>query len=230
VDHLRAFAEAGLHRVHFGIESGLDTILQFMRKGATAADHVRGCLNAKEAGLSCSVYVMPGLGGARWSQGHATVTAAVISDSAPDFVRLRSLEIFPKTGPAAAVEPGEVLEASEEQVVQEIRTLVDTINIECEIVSDNAANLLPVFGRLPEDRGRMLDTIDCCLALPSREKLACSLESRLQSFIGQYGGLTRDVMMTVASYVTADGGTDIARTADEEITGAIRRIRTKLMP
>ena len=226
---LRAFREAGLDRVHFGLESGSDTVLQFMDKGATAAEHIEGCLKTKEARISCCVYVMPGLGGARWSGVHAVETAAVLSRIAPDYVRLRSLEIFPKTGLAEAVERGEFVEASEEQVVREIRVLVEQTESPCEIVSDSASNLLNVSGRLPADRDRMLSVIDEFLDLSPRGKLAFSLESRLRSFCGQYGGLTEDIMNAVAPYVRS-GRIDISSGSDEQVTATIRLIRSKLMP
>jgi hypothetical protein len=66
---LQAMAAAGLNRVHFGIESGSDKVLALVNKGESSAEHVMGCLKIKEAGLSCSVYIMPGLGGSELSEG-----------------------------------------------------------------------------------------------------------------------------------------------------------------
>lgn len=229
VKELSSFQEAGLHRVHFGLESGSDKVLGFMKKGVTAVEHVEGCLKAKEAGLSCCVYIMLGLGGARWSEEHAVETAKVLTEIAPDYVRLRSLEIFSKTGLSAAVQGGDFVEASEEQAAREIRIMLEQIEAPCEIVSDSASNLLAVNGRLPHDRERMLAVVDDYLSLSPREKLAFSLEARLRSFIGQYGGMTNDVLRAVAPYVT-DHGTDIAHASDHEVMGAIKLIRSKLMP
>jgi histone acetyltransferase (RNA polymerase elongator complex component) len=67
-----------------------------MNKGESSAEHVEGCLKIKEAGLSCSVYIMPGRGGTELSEEHATETARVINAAAPDFVRCGPLEIFPR--------------------------------------------------------------------------------------------------------------------------------------
>jgi len=226
---LRAFRGAGLDRVHFGVESGSNTVLDFVAKGVTAAEQLEGCSKVKEAGISCSVYVMPGLGGARWSELHAAETATLLSRIAPDFVRLRSLEIFPKTGLAEAVERGGFAEATEEQVVREIRVLVEQTEAACRMVSDSASNLLDVNGRLPEDRERMLSVIDEFLELSPREKLAFSLESRLRSFYGQYGGLTEDIMTAVAPFLAA-GRIDLSYGSDEQVAATIRLIRSKLMP
>ena len=226
---LEAFARAGLHRVHFGIESGSDRVLTFMRKGETAKEHVEACRKTRDSGLSPSVYVMPGLGGAAWSDEHALETARVLSLARPDFVRLRTLEIFPKTGLSEAVRRGDFVEATEEQVVREIRTLIADTDGETTIMSDSASNLLSVNGRLPQERKKMLSLIDDYLSLSYREKLSFSLSSRLQSFMGQYGGITPDILSALSPYLT-DEGIDTERIQEEEIEKAIRLIRSKLMP
>ncbi len=228
-DDLRAFARAGLHRIHFGIESGSDRVLTFMSKGETAGDHVEGCRKAREAGISPSVYVMPGLGGTAWSEEHAYETARVITEAKPDYVRLRTLEIFPGTPLAEAVAAGGFTEATEEQVVREIRIIVAHADGPMTLVSDSASNLLDVGGRLPQDREKTLSVIDGYLAMSGREKLEFSLLSRLQSFLGQYGNLSPDIARIVAPYLGEDS-INTSRMSEELLHGTIRLIRSKLMP
>ncbi len=228
-EEIKAFRKAGLDRIHFGVESGNDTVLKFMKKGASGAEHVVACQKTREAGISPSVYIMPGLGGAQWSTEHAVDTARVLTEARPDYVRLRSLEIFPGTGLAEAVAKGEFMEASEEQVVREIRILVENIKTDMVIVSDSASNLLDVSGRLPEDRAKMLKVIDEYLVLSPKGKLAFSLSSRLRSFIGQYGGLTQDIMAALQPYIQGDQ-VNVSGASEEEIGTIIRLIRSKLMP
>jgi len=229
IEELGAFAKAGLHRIHFGIESGSDRVLGFMRKGETAEEHIEACAKTRASGLSPSVYIMPGLGGTAWSNEHALETARVLSEARPDFVRLRSLEIFPGTGLSEAVQRGEFVETSEEQVVREIKTIIANTDGEMTIMSDSASNLLNVNGRLPHDRRNMLSVIDSYLSLSSGEKLSFSLSSRLQSFMGQYGGVTPDILSALRPYLT-DEGIDTERMPEEEIEKVVRLIRSKLMP
>jgi hypothetical protein len=229
LEDLRKYREAGLDRIHFGLESGSDTVLRFMNKGVTRNEQIDAGLKTKAAGLSCSVYVMPGLGGDRWSEEHATETADVLTRIGPDYVRLRSLQIFPQTPLHAAAKAGEFAEADEPQVVREIRTLISEIEAETEILSDSASNLLSVNGRLPEDRPAMLEEIDRYLALSDREKRVFSLHSRLQSFQGQYGGLTPDTAQALAPYVS-HGRLDASRMPDASVVEITQLIRAKLMP
>lgn len=229
LEDLKAFREAGLDRVHFGIESGCDRVLKFVKKGVTGEEHVEGCLKTKEAGLSCSVYVMPGLGGKKWSEEHALDTAQVISRISPDYVRLRSTQVFLQTPLHEAVVRGEFSEAGEEEVVKEIRIMVKNIDSKTKVISDSASNLLNVNGNLPEDRKKMLLEIDKYLALSSREKLIFSLKSRLQAFIGQYGGLTPDIWDALAPYKRGSE-LDVSPMQDDQVVGLTRLIRSKLMP
>jgi hypothetical protein len=229
LEDLRKYREAGLDRVHFGLESGSDTVLRFMNKGVTRNEQIDAGLKTKAAGLSCSVYVMPGLGGDQWSEEHATETADVLTRIGPDYIRLRSLQVFPQTPLHAAVKAGEFAEADEPKVVREIRTLIAEIEAETEILSDSASNLLSINGRLPADRPAMLEEIDRYLALSDREKRVFSLHSRLQSFQGQYGGLTPDIAQALTPFVSR-GRLDASRMPDATMGEITRLIRAKLMP
>ncbi len=229
VKELRELSRAGLHRVHFGLESGCDRVLSRVHKGVTAEEHVTGCLKTKDAGLSCSVYVMPGLGGADCSMEHAHDTARVLTRIAPDFIRLRSLEVFPMTGLADAVQNGSFTEAGEEQVVREIRTLVEETDAETELLSDSASNLLSIYGKLPGDRERMLAEIDDYLSLDPREKLEYSVRARLDSFMGQYGEPSEDVISVLMPYIH-ENKLELKNADNQVLKEIISLIRMKLMP
>lgn len=229
LENLIGYRKAGLDRIHFGVESGSDRVLAFMKKGVTGKEHIEGCRKTKEAGISCSVYIMPGLGGMEWSEEHASETAYVLTESEPDYIRIRTLEIFPKTGLSQARTDGRFTEAAEEQVTREIRILIENIHCNTVIVSDSASNLLNVNGQLPSDRAKMVRVIDDYLALPPREKLIYSFASRFESFMGQYGTISDDIVHAVRPYIY-DGTIDISQAPDEDIIQITRLIRSKLMP
>ena len=229
VAELAAFRKAGLHRVHFGLESGSDRVLKLAAKGVTSADHVEGCLKTKEAGLSCSLYIMPGLGGKGLSEEHAHETARVVNAIGPDFIRIRTLEVFPGTPLADMRERGVFVECDEEQAVRELKIMIEEIDVPVEILSDSASNLLDLFGKLPEDRPRFLEAIDSYLYLPKREKLVFSLNARLRAFTGQYGNLSVDLVEALTPFAR-DRRIDISLAGDDDLTRIIGLIRAKLMP
>ncbi len=58
---------------------------------------------------------------------HATGAARVLAEAKPDYVRLRTLEIFPGTESRIAMQKGEFIEASEEQVVGRLESLLSRL-------------------------------------------------------------------------------------------------------
>ncbi|KPK46712.1 MAG: hypothetical protein AMJ77_05335 [Dehalococcoidia bacterium SM23_28_2] len=94
---LRQLREAGLTRLHVGLESGDDEVLRRVKKGATAREMIEAGKKAKEAGFELSEYVMPGLGGRSASRQHVEGTARVLNAIDPHYIRMRSLMLTPGT-------------------------------------------------------------------------------------------------------------------------------------
>ncbi|MBW2453717.1 MAG: radical SAM protein [Deltaproteobacteria bacterium] len=163
---LTEIREAGLDRIHIGLESGSDEVLALVEKGATAERHIAAGKAAKDAGLELSEYVMPGLGGRALSEVHATETARVLRAIDPHFVRLRTLAIAHGSPLAAQRDRGEFEPLDDVEVVQELRTLVAGFTgMTSTVTSDHALNLLEeIDGKLPEAHAGMLATIDRFLA------------------------------------------------------------------
>lgn len=187
LEELIMLKEAGLDRIHIGMESGSDRILKYMRKGATARQHIEAGQKVKAAGITLSEYIMPGLGGKAWSREHALETARVLTEIDPDFIRLRTLQV-PPFGPLwEDVLAGRFIPLTDDEAVKEIRLMIESLgNISSTLTSDHIRNLLEeVHGRFPEDREAMLAVIDQYLNLPDRDKVLFRL--------GRRGGTLRSV-------------------------------------
>ncbi|MBN1615566.1 MAG: radical SAM protein [Deltaproteobacteria bacterium] len=184
VDELVSLHKAGLSRIHSGLESGCDAVLDFMRKGATAADHIKGGQRIVEAGISLCEYVMPGLGGIRWTKEHADDTARVINAIDPDFVRLRSLHVVRGTELYEMMQRGEFEPLGDEAILREIRQFIERLDgIGTTLVSDHILNLLEELeGRPSEDKPKLLATIDRYFSLPEQERIIYRLGRRMGLF------------------------------------------------
>ena len=162
-DELRRLREAGLSRLHIGLETGDDELLAYVQKGATAEEMVQAGRKAVEAGFEVSEYVMPGLGGReRWEQ-HARNTARVLNEINPRFIRLRTLRLGQGTPLYEKAERGEFHVHSIEGVLIEIRRFIEDLDVTSELVtSDFASNffMAEVDGKLPEDKEKLLESID----------------------------------------------------------------------
>jgi radical SAM superfamily enzyme YgiQ (UPF0313 family) len=181
VEELKELRKAGLSRIHIGMETGYDPLLQYMKKGVTAKEQVMGGKNVVEAGISLSEYVMPGLGGERWWREHAVETAKVLNQINPDFIRFRTLYVRQNMPLYQKVEKGEFVRPSDDRIVSEIRLFLETLDgIRSTVVSDHILNLLEeVQGKLPQDKERMLQVIDRYLAWPAEQRLRFRVGRRL---------------------------------------------------
>jgi len=172
--------EAGLSRIHVGMESGYDPVLKMIKKGVTAAEHIDAGLKIKQAGISLCEYIMPGLGGERWSKENAVETARVVNAINPDFVRLRSLHVTEDMPLMEMVKKGEFIPLDEESIQQEIRTFIAGLEgIQTKIVSDHILNLLEELeGSMPDDKAKLLGIIDRFFSLSAEDRLIFILGRR----------------------------------------------------
>jgi radical SAM superfamily enzyme YgiQ (UPF0313 family) len=168
VDELLHLRQAGLSRIHVGLESGCDRVLDLMKKGVTGAQHVEAGQKVKAAGISLSEYVLLGLGGREMWREHARDTAEVLSQINPDFIRVRTLAIHPRSPLYRIWEQGDFNPMEDEGILREEKLLLENLRkIDSEFVSDHFLNLLEeVAGKLPGDRGRMIAIIERYFALP----------------------------------------------------------------
>ena len=194
LDDLKKLHEAGLSRLHVGLESGADEVLQYMEKGVTAEEHIRGGRAVVEAGISLSEYVMPGLGGRKWSEKHALESARVLNAINPEFIRLRSLGVRKNTPLHEQMGGGGFQVPGEDEMVVEIGLFIQNLNCGSYLASDQMSNLLwEVEGQLPQDKQVMLNTISRYLSMRPVERMRFCLERRRRSFYSIYGGLTPEI-------------------------------------
>ncbi len=172
VEELQDLNRAGLSRIHIGLETGYDPLLQYIKKGVTAQEHIEAGKKVKESGISLSEYVILGLGGKRMWRDHAMETAKVLNQINPDFIRVRTLKVLKTMLLYQKIEKGEFIPLNDDEIVEEERLLVEHLEgITSTFVSDHILNLLQeVEGKLPEEKEKMLKLIDHYLALPTEEK------------------------------------------------------------
>jgi radical SAM superfamily enzyme YgiQ (UPF0313 family) len=187
VDDLIRIREAGLTRIHIGLESGSDRVLKFMDKGVTKEQHITAGRRVKDAGIELSEYVVPGLGGKEWSLEHAIETADALNKIDPDFIRFRTLKVTREMLLYHKLDTGEFDLKEDEEILREIRLIIEKLDgITSQIKSDHILNLLEeVDGRLPQDKGKILGIIDRYFNLSAEERLVYRMGRRA----GVYRGL-----------------------------------------
>lgn len=173
LESLKRIREAGLDRIHVGLETGHDPLLKLMKKGVNSAQHIEAGRKVIEAGMELSEYVMPGLGGQQLWKEHAVDTAKVLNSIDPHFIRIRSLRVPKRVPLYEKLIKGEFKMQTDDMLAEELRVFIENLEgITSVVTSDHIMNLLEdVSGRLPEDKEKMLDVIREYQELPDDERL-----------------------------------------------------------
>lgn len=163
-DQLLALREAGLALLYIGPESGDSKTLKRIVKGGTFADHAEAARKAHAAGMKISVIVLLGAGGVDRTEEHARETARLITEMDPEFLSALTLTVIDGTPIHRLMETGRFELPAIADLLRELRTMVAESRPTGAIFRTNhASNYLPIEGRLPRDRDRIVSTIDSAL-------------------------------------------------------------------
>ncbi len=187
-EDLRLMRQAGLSRIHIGMESGSDRVLKMVKKGTDKATHIRAGLKVKKAGMELSEYIMPGLGGKDLWKDHAKESADALNQINPDFIRLRSLAIPNHVELYKDYESGSFIKLTDLETVQELLVFLEELNgITSTLKSDHILNLFEdLQGVYPQDKEKMTGIIKRFLDLPPAEQMIYQVGRR----VGLMRGLT----------------------------------------
>jgi len=182
-EDMTRIADAGLNRIHVGMESAADEVLDFIKKGVDKQTQIVAGQKVKAAGIELSEYFMPGLGGAQFSEENALETADAINQINPDFIRIRTLAIPESVELFKDIQSGDFTRIGDLQMAEELLLLLDNLDgITSTVKSDHILNLFQeVEGRLPDDKERM--------TAPIRKFLEMQPEEQLLYMVGRRAGI-----------------------------------------
>ena len=160
---LRTLRARGLALLYMGPESGDDVTLKRIAKGDDAAAHVAAAHRAHAAGLELSVIALLGIGMER-SAAHAEGTARLVTDMNPAYFSALTVTIVPGTPLATLAGRGRFAVPPTSDLLRELRAMVDLARpTDALFRTNHASNYLPLGGRLPQDRERIVAVIDAAI-------------------------------------------------------------------
>jgi len=163
IEDLERIYRAGLTRLHVGLETGDRDLLKEIEKGTAPEEMIEAGRKAKRAGFEYSLYVLLGIGGEEKWERHAKGTAEVLSQIDPHFIRVRTFIPQPNSPLYDAMVEGRFQLASLETILKETKLLLEELHVTSQFLSDHISNLLPLHGKLPEGKERMVQMIDDAL-------------------------------------------------------------------
>ncbi|KYK22497.1 radical SAM protein [Thermoplasmatales archaeon SG8-52-4] len=158
-------ADAGLSRIHVGLESGDDIVLKRVKKGSNSEIQIKAGQILKKAGIELSEYIVLGLGDKKRSKEHIENTAKVLNMINPDFIRIRTFLPKVNTPILDEIKTGKFQILTPHEVLNEIYNLIENLDVTSQIFSDHYTNYIPVNGKLPDDKEMMLNQIKNALNL-----------------------------------------------------------------
>ena len=182
IDALSKLKSKGLSLVYVGCESGDDTVLAAVQKGETYETSLDALKKLQESGIKRSVMILLGLGGKQHTKNHAIRSAALCSESTPEFLSVLTTS-FPrgkmrveqgylqeeqKTNNETKAVAFEELDARES--LKEMKVFLEALSIprgaKTIFRSDHASNYLVLKGRLGRDKDKLIADIQFVLDSP----------------------------------------------------------------
>ncbi len=164
VEELEELREAGLTRIHTGMESGDREVLKRINKGTVPEEIIKAGKKVKDAGMELSEYYLVGVGGERLTENHARNSAAVINEIDPEFIRLRTFIPLPDTVLYDRYQSGKFRLLDPHQALKEIKIFIENLQgIESELLSDHVSNYWDIKGKLPGDKEKMVAEVEKAL-------------------------------------------------------------------
>lgn len=162
-EELRALADAGVKRLYVGIETGLDDVLTFMAKGATAGDARLQTARIAAAGIEYGAHIMTGVAGEGRGLENARATAALLNETRPAAICNFSMFVGRRAPLWKSVMDGSFRPAPLAEAMEEERLLIELLDIETDYDGFQDIVEFRTRGRLPQDREKMLKDLDAAI-------------------------------------------------------------------
>ncbi|MCP3966334.1 MAG: radical SAM protein [Lentisphaerae bacterium] len=144
-----------LTTLYMGLESGSQQILELVNKSENVRDMIQAVNLAQENGFRCSVMILIGLGGKKYSTLHAVNTAITLNAMQP---RLLSALRFVEVPNTVMYDEYETL--SEYDGVLELRRIINRLELARTVFRANhTSNPVPLEGRFPNDKEKLMTVL-----------------------------------------------------------------------
>lgn len=164
-EELRRLADAGLSRIHVGLESGDDVILKRIRKGTHSQEQAEAGKWVMDAGMELSMYIILGIGGKERTTEHALESAKVLNRVEPHFIRLRTFVPKISTPLLEEIQAGTFEMLGPHEVLRETALLIEHLDANSYLASDHYTNYINLEGRLPREKPRLVREIHGALKM-----------------------------------------------------------------
>ena len=170
-EDLLQLRQAGYNGLTIGVETGDDAALAFMRKGYTTSDILTQCKRLEQVDIEYGFFYLTSISGKGHGEAGAKASADVFNQLHHFLVGPNMLTIYPESDLYQEIQNGNWEEEGELEKYRELRTLVENLNISTYFAAMGASNAFQLRGKLPEDKEKLLATLDRIISEVSEEDL-----------------------------------------------------------
>ena len=170
-EELMQLRQAGYNGLTIGVETGDNTALAFMRKGYTSADILTQCKRLEQSDIAYGFFYLTGISGKGRGETGAKASAEIFNQLHPFLIGPNMLTIYPESDLYQEIQSGNWQEERELEKYRELRTLVENLSISTSFAAMGASNAFQIRGHLPEDKVKLLETLDKIISKVSEEDL-----------------------------------------------------------
>jgi radical SAM superfamily enzyme YgiQ (UPF0313 family) len=171
-EELVELRDAGLKIVYLGVETGNETLLKKINKGATYEQLVKAGRRIKAAGITLSVTILLGIGGQEFGFEHARDTAHILTDLDPDYAGALTVMLVPGTPLYDDSATGRFCLPDTFGFLEELGIIVANSQFtNCFFTSNHASNYLSIRARMPAEKDKTVDLIHRVIQTEDKKKL-----------------------------------------------------------
>lgn len=170
-EELLQLRQAGYNGLTIGVETGDDAALAFMRKGYASRDILAQCKRLEQASIEYGFFYLTSISGKGRGEVGAKASAEIFNQLHPFLVGPNMLTIYPESDLYREIQNGNWEEEGEIEKYRELRTLVENLNISTYFAAMGASNAFQLRDKLPEDKEKLLATLDRIISEVSEEEL-----------------------------------------------------------
>lgn len=168
---LSKLAKIGYDNLTIGIETGDDEALEFMNKGYASKDILTQCKRLDKAGIHYHLFYLTGISGAGKGEKGAKATAQICNQLHPQIIGTSMLTVYPNSELYREIQNGTWKGEKEIEKYKELKTLIENLNIPVWFGALGASNAIPIQGKLPEEKEKLLSVLEEIIQYISEEDL-----------------------------------------------------------
>ena len=156
--------ENKMRLIYIGLESGSQDVLDRCRKRSTADEMIEAVKKAARCGIKSSVIVLLGLGGKKHSEKHVRDTIKALNKMQPRYLSFLSVMLIPGTPLYKECKEKRFKELNSHELLAESYNIIKGLELEKTIFrSNHASNYLSLEGRFPQDKNKLLNSLDLAI-------------------------------------------------------------------